>query len=147
MALTARPLTDHLSVAPQLEAADFQAAKQAGFKAIINNRPDGEEPGQLPAAEAAQIAAQLGLVYIHQPVTTPMLNGASAAAFADALAGAPVPVLAHCRSGTRSTILWSLAEAKAGTRSLDEILRAAADSGYDVAAYLPMMTELQRSSR
>lgn len=147
MALTARRLTDHLAVAPQLDAVDFQAAKQAGFKTIINNRPDGEDPGQLPAAEAAAIAAQFGLVYIHQPVTTPSLNGVSAQAFADALAEAPGPVLAHCRSGTRCTILWSLAEAKAGERPVDEILRIAGDAGYDIAAYRPMLTELQQSSR
>lgn len=134
MTVDFRPLVDGLSVAPQVTEADIQAAQAAGFRTIINNRPDGEEPGQLPSADAARIAGELGMTYIYLPATMPTLETV-VPAFAQALADAPGPVLAHCRSGTRSTILWALAEAKAGTLDRDAILRLAAAAGYDLSAY------------
>jgi len=134
MTLEFRPLVDGLSVAPQVTEADIRAAHAAGIRTIINNRPDGEEPGQLPSADAAALASSLGMTYINLPVTNLTLP-AAVPAFADALASAERPVLAHCRSGTRSTILWALAEAKAGLRTRDEILRIAAAAGYDLSGY------------
>ena len=146
MALQIRPLVDGIAVAPQIEAGDLVAIQAAGYRTIINNRPDGEEPGQLTAAEAGDLARSLGLVYIHQPVNGATLGHASAAAFAEAVAASPGPVLAHCRSGTRCTILWSLAEAKAGTRPIDEIFRLAAAAGYDISAYRPLLDQAAQKS-
>src|SRR5690606_33680251 len=65
-----RKLTDTLSVAPQLRLEDLQAARDAGFRTIINNRPDREEPGQPGSADMAQKAQELGLNYFHQPVVS-----------------------------------------------------------------------------
>ena len=144
MTVDFRPLVDGLSVAPQVTEADIRAAHAAGFRTIINNRPDGEEPGQLPSAEAARLATELGLSYVYLPATMPTLE-AVAPAFGQALAGSPGPVLAHCRSGTRSTILWALAEAKAGAHNPDAILRIAASAGYDLSAYAGMIAHYTHS--
>ncbi len=144
MALDVRPLVDGLSVSPQVTEQDIRDAHKAGFRTIINNRPDGEEPGQLSSAEAGQLARDLGLTYIYQPATGPTLE-LVAADFAGALDTAPGPILAHCRSGTRCTILWALAEAKAGTRDADTILRTAASAGYDLSAYAPLIARYPQS--
>jgi sulfide:quinone oxidoreductase len=146
MALEIRPLVDGIAVAPQIDLADIAAIQAAGYRTIINNRPDGEEAGQPTAADAGQFARSLGLVYIHQPVVGATLGHASAAAFAEAIAASPGPVLAHCRSGTRSTILWSLAEAKAGKLSIDEIFRVAASAGYDITGHRVMLDQAAQKS-
>ncbi|OYQ32540.1 TIGR01244 family protein [Niveispirillum lacus] len=144
MALDARPLVDGLSVSPQVTEQDIRDAHEAGFRTIINNRPDGEEPGQLSSAQAAEIARSLGLTYVYQPATGPTLEQV-ADAFGHVLATSPGPVLAHCRSGTRCTILWALAEAKAGSRDSEAILRAAASAGYDLSAYAPLIARYTQS--
>ncbi|MFV3129218.1 TIGR01244 family sulfur transferase [Niveispirillum sp. KHB5.9] len=144
MALDVHPLVDGLSVSPQVTEQDIRDAHIAGFRTIINNRPDGEEPGQLPSAEAARIARDLGLTYIYMPATGPTLDALSVD-FGRALATVPGPVLAHCRSGTRCTILWALAEAKAGTLDGDAILRTAASAGYDLSAHAPLIARYTQS--
>ncbi|MFY8092738.1 MAG: TIGR01244 family sulfur transferase [Niveispirillum sp.] len=144
MALDVRPLVDGLSVSPQVTEQDIRDAHSAGFRTIINNRPDGEEPGQLSSAQAGQLARELGLTYVYQPATGPTLERI-ADDFGRALTASPGPVLAHCRSGTRSTILWALAEAKAGSRDSEAILRIAASAGYDLSAYAPQIARYTQS--
>jgi sulfide:quinone oxidoreductase len=139
MALDIRPLVNGIAVAPQMALDDFAAIQAAGYRTIINNRPDGEDPGQPTAADAAERARALGLVYIHQPVTTATLGREAADAFAAVVAAATGPVLAHCRSGTRCTILWALAEAKAGALPIDEILQISRSAGYDISSYRPLL--------
>ncbi|TWB20823.1 uncharacterized protein (TIGR01244 family) [Nitrospirillum amazonense] len=141
--LTPRPLTDNLSVAPQIKEADFAQAKALGFRTIINNRPDGEEPGQLTSARGAELAKEAGLDYVYLPVNQSNLGPQTAAAFAEALAKLPGPVLAHCRSGTRSTILWSLGAAANGT-PVTEIIEAAGRQGYDLSPYAGALESLAR---
>lgn len=144
MALDVRPLVDGLSVSPQVTEQDIRDAHAAGFRTIINNRPDGEEPGQLSSAQAGALARELGMAYLYQPATGPTLE-LVAPDFGQALATSPGPVLAHCRSGTRCTILWALAEAKAGTRDGETILRTAADAGYDLSAYAGIIARYTQS--
>lgn len=144
MALDVRPLVDGLSVSPQVTEQDIRDAHEAGFRTIINNRPDGEEPGQLSSAQAGLLARSLGLVYVYQPATGPTLESL-ADEFGRTLTTAPGPILAHCRSGTRCTILWALAEAKAGKLDRDAILRKAAAAGYDLSAYTPQIDRYTQS--
>src|SRR5260370_17761746 len=73
-------LTDRVMVSPQIAAVDFAALARSGVRAIINNRPDGEEPGQLSSAEAAKLAAENGLAYHHIPITAATLSDAPAPA-------------------------------------------------------------------
>ena len=103
-------ITAKLSVAKQPAVEDFSALAAAGFTAIINNRPNGEEEGQ-PGSAAEQHAAQAaGLAYSHIPVTGPNITEADVRRFQSAVAGATGPVLGHCKSGTRSLMLWVIGE-------------------------------------
>ena len=102
-----------------------------GVATIVNNRPDGEEPGQ-PASDAIEAAAKAaGIDYRHIPVAGG-ISLPQIAQMADALAGAQGPVLAFCRSGTRSTFLWALARARLGDDA-DVLTEKAAAAGYDLS--------------
>lgn len=136
-----RPLTPAYAVAPQISLADVAAAKDAGFVLIVNNRPDGEEPGAPQGDAMAAAAADAGLGYVAIPVGHGGFSHVQIDALDAALAGAGGPVLAYCRSGTRSTHLWALARARAGD-DLDGLCVAAGKAGYDLSALRPMMDAL-----
>ncbi len=138
-------IDDNISVAGQLSPADLADAKRQGFALVINNRPDGEAPDQ-PAGDAlAKAAAAAGLDYLAIPVaggfSMPQVE-----AMATALAGAPGPVLAFCRSGTRSTNLWALASAARGGDPA-AIVAAAGAAGYDVSGLMPALRHLAAAPR
>ena len=102
-----------------------------GVATIINNRPDGEEPGQ-PSSDVIAAAAQAaGIDYRHIPVSGG-ISLPQVAQMADALAQAKGPVLAFCRSGTRSTYLWALARAQLGDDP-ETLFEQAAAAGYDLS--------------
>src|SRR5258705_4794132 len=118
--MSPKTLTDTLSVSPQLSPDDIDAAAATGFRTIINNRPDGEEPGQPRSADLAARAAAAGIAYAHIPVVPGQIGGDDIAAFGAALAAAQGKSLAFCRTGTRSTTLWALAQAR--HRTADDIV-------------------------
>jgi uncharacterized protein (TIGR01244 family) len=128
-------------VAPQIELADVAAAKAVGFAMIVNNRPDGEEPSAPQGDEMAAAAATEGMAYVAIPVGHAGFSHPQLDALDAALAGATGPVLAYCRSGTRSTHLWALARARAGD-NVDGLCEAAAAAGYDLSGLRPMMDAL-----
>src|SRR5208282_5999630 len=99
---TLAELAPGLSVAGKLDRSDIEALAEAGVRTIVNNRPDGEDQGQLPAAEARRIAESRGMAYHHIPVTAASLSRADVDAFAEVLKTAPTPIVAHCRAGPRS---------------------------------------------
>jgi uncharacterized protein (TIGR01244 family) len=127
------PLGPGLSTAGRLDRADIDALAVAGVRTIINNRPDGEDPGQLPAAEARRIAEAHGIAYLHIPITAATLSRTDVDAFAAALRDNAAPVVAHCRSGTRSTLLWALTRIRDGANSLS-LIADAAQHGIDIAS-------------
>ncbi len=130
-----RRVTDDFSVSPQIGVADVAAAKAQGFTAIINNRPDEEAPDQ-PAGAAIEAAAQAaGLTYVHIPVRG-MPGEAEVAAMRKAVEAAEGPVLAFCRSGTRSINTWSLGQAASGARGRSELVGLGRDAGYDLSGLL-----------
>jgi uncharacterized protein (TIGR01244 family) len=133
-------LTDTVAVAGQLSPADLAEAKRQGFALVVNNRPDGEAPDQPAGAEMAAAAAANGLAYRAIPVAGG-LSMPQVEAMAAALAEAGGPVLAFCRSGTRSTNLWALAEATRGGDP-EAIVASAAAGGYDVSALMPALRQL-----
>lgn len=138
---TIRRINDRISVAPQIDAADIAELKQAGFVAIVNNRPDDEETGQ-PAGDAIRAAAEAaGMAYTAIPITHAGFSLPQVEAMAGALAAADGPVLAYCRSGTRSCNLWALAEARGGGDA-DAIIDAGAGAGYDLSAIRPLLDQL-----
>ena len=129
--MDARALSPKISVAPQITADDIAKAKAAGFRAIICNRPDGEAADQPVFAEIEAAAKKAGLETRYIPIVAGKVSDEDAATFGKALIELPGPVLAYCRTGTRSATLWSLA--MAGEKPLPEILQAAKGAGYDMA--------------
>ncbi len=105
-----RQLSDHVCVAAQLDPAAMAWAAQAGFKSVINNRPDFEGGAEQPTSAAMQAAAlAAGLEYAFLPVAPSMQTPQEIARFAELLNELPKPVLAFCRSGTRSSKLHQAA--------------------------------------
>ncbi|MFN3515863.1 MAG: TIGR01244 family sulfur transferase [Novosphingobium sp.] len=126
-----RQLTDRVFVSPQIGLAEVAEAAKSGIGLIINNRPEGESEDQVPGADIAAAARAAGIGYVAIPVTHAGFSQPQIAAMRAALDGAEGKVLAYCRSGTRSALLWALAEASAG-RSPDELAASAAAAGYDL---------------
>ena len=126
-----RTLDPSISVFGQIEPEDVVAAKTQGFTAIINNRPDNEQPGQPAGAEIEAAAKAAGLDYVAIPVDHSGFNAGQIAAMAEALGQASGPVLAFCRSGTRSTFLWALARHSLGDEG-EALIAKAAGAGYDL---------------
>ena len=126
-----RKLTDRVLASPQIEVADVAAAAAQGVTLIVNNRPEGESDDQTPGAEIEAAARAAGLGYVAIPVTHAGFSEAQVKAMAEALAGTEGGVLAYCRSGTRSTLLWALAESSRGVDP-DALARQAAQAGYDI---------------
>lgn len=127
-----RQVSDTLFVSPQLAPEDLSVAKASGIKTVICNRPDHEHgPDQATIAEMQDAAESLGLTFLALPFSgapSPEI-AAQQAALIDA---ADKPVLAYCRSGTRSITAWALSQSGQGQR--DKILQSAAAAGYDLTS-------------
>jgi uncharacterized protein (TIGR01244 family) len=126
-----RQVTPDFSVAGQMDATDVARAAELGFKTIVNNRPDREQPNQPSGAEIKAAAEALGLTYRSLPYAGQTPPGVVAET-AMLLEQASAPVLAYCRTGTRSIKAWALAMALSGTIRPDEIIAMAARAGYDL---------------
>jgi sulfide:quinone oxidoreductase len=130
-------LTPDVSVAPQVEADDLETIKAMGFRSIINNRPDQESAQQPGNDVIADKAAALGLDYRFIPVISGSFNDEDVAEFRKALDEMEGPILAFCRSGTRSSVMWALANA--GRMPAREIIQAAGNAGFDLSALQPRL--------
>ena len=128
--MDSKQLTSQLHVASQITKEDISAIAAQGFKVILNNRPDGEGEGQPLAAEIEAEAKAHGLQYIYQPVVGTAISDENAEEFGNNIANNDGPVFAHCRTGTRCTILWMLSQAK--NQSADDLLATAAKAGYSL---------------
>ena len=137
-----RKLTDNIYASPQITLQDVAEAAAMGVKMIINNRPEGESDDQVPGAEIEAAARAAGMDYVAIPVTHSGFSEPQVVAMAKALEGADGPVLAYCRSGTRSTLLWALSEASQGGDP-DALTNMAAKAGYDVSPVRPLMDMLK----
>ncbi len=127
-----RQIDERMLVSGQIQPGDVQAAADAGVTMIVNNRPDGEQPGQPAGAEIEAAARAAGLDYRHIPVAGG-LSPDLVEAMAEALGAAEGKVLGFCAAGTRSTYLWALARLKAGA-DVEEIIAKAGAVGYDLSA-------------
>jgi uncharacterized protein (TIGR01244 family) len=141
-----REVTPSFWASPQIGLADVAEAQARGMTLIINNRPEGEAEDQIPGAEIEAAARAAGLNYVAVPVSHAGFSEQQVHAMAAALAGASGPVLAYCRSGTRSTLLWALAQAEGG-HAPDEIAAEAARAGYDIAPIRPLVDRLAARAR
>lgn len=136
-----RQLSASVYAAPQIGLPEVAEAARLGIALIINNRPEDESPDQVPGPEIEAAARAAGIAYVAIPVTHAGFSEPQVTAMADAMAAATGPVLAYCRSGTRSTLLWSLAEASKGA-SPAELAEAAAGAGYDLTPVRPLLDML-----
>lgn len=140
--MTFTPLTDSVFVSPQISVHDVRAAHELGVTLIINNRPEGEADDQVAGNVIEAAARAAGMNYVAIPVTHTGFSQPQVDAMEQALDSALGSVLAYCRSGTRSTLLWALAESKSGADP-DELTEIAAEAGYDVSPVRPLMDMLK----
>lgn len=133
-----RQLSDSMLASPQIEVADIELAKAQGVTLIVNNRPEGESDDQTPGADIESAARSAGIDYVAIPIGQSGFSEPQVAALDEAIASTDGKVLGYCRSGTRSTFLWSLAKVRSGAMP-DEVAAAAERAGYDVTPIRPVM--------
>ena len=127
-----KALTTNISISPQVLVNEMEAVAQAGFKAIICNRPDGEGPDQPSFKEIEAAAEHYGLQARYLPAETGKVSDQDGRTFGQLLHSLPSPILAYCRTGMRSTTMWALSQA--GTMPLPQILEAGQKIGFDLKA-------------
>ncbi|MDP5292027.1 TIGR01244 family sulfur transferase [Oceanimonas sp. CHS3-5] len=134
-----RQVTPDFAVADQVTADDLPRLKELGYNTLICNRPDGETAGQ-PAAEAlAEQAHAEGFNWAWIPISSGNFTEQAITDFGAALARHPQPVLAFCRTGTRSITLWALS--RASQQPAAELLQQCAAAGYDLSAHSERLNE------
>lgn len=134
-----RKIDDDISVASQVSVEDVAEAARLGFRTLIANRPDREEPGQPAMADIERAALEHGMTWIYQPVESGNILDQDVDAFAPVLDSAEKPILAFCRSGTRCSILWALSSAR--HTPIEPILARAGLAGYDLRALRPRLQQ------
>ena len=132
-------VSDTFSVSPQLETRDMRGLADAGFDAVICNRPDGEEPGQPTVASMREAAEAAGLAFHHIPVSGGEFPPVAIEAFAKIREGADGKVLAFCRTGTRSITLDALANVE--NETADDRINRAQRAGYDLSGLRDRLAE------
>ena len=124
-------ITPLFAVTSELGSGDFAKLARRGIKSVLSNRPDGEESGQMLAKREAALAWQAGLTFRHVPaVKHELFTDSVVEAMADALGELEGPVVAHCKSGLRSAIVWAAASAR--SQSVDCVLLALEKAGFDL---------------
>ena len=140
-------LAPHVAVCGQLKPDDLAGLAKRGFRAIVNNRPDGEAwIGQPKAARLDEAAAEAGIASHHITFTMPTLTAEHARHFNAVLDGAEGPVLVFCASGFRSALLWAIARAARG-ESIDDLLKAAAAAGQPLDKHRETIARLAAEAR
>lgn len=140
-----RKLTDDVLVSPQIDLAAVAEAAKAGVTLIVNNRPEGESDDQTSGPAIEREARSAGMDYVAIPVTHSGFSQPQVEMMVDALGRTSGKVLAYCRSGTRSTLLWALAESSQGADP-DVLTGIAADAGYDLSPIRPLMDMLKANA-
>ena len=134
-----KTINSQLGVSPQIQPGEVAAIAAAGYRSIICNRPDGEEAGQPPAAAIAEAAQRHKIGFAHIPVVSGQMTGTDAMLMANALAELPSPVLAYCRSGSRSEKLAAMAaerQPRGGVAAYDIVIVGGGSAGIATAASL-----------
>lgn len=126
-----REVIPDFSVAAQLSVEDIKRAAENGFKTIVKNRPENEEPGQPSEAEIKAATEAAGMTYRSLPFAGPPPPGV-VSEMATLIEETQGPILAYCRSGRRSVMAWAMAQALAGARTPDEIIALTGRAGYDL---------------
>ena len=140
-----RQVTDKVIVSPQISTGCIDDAAALGVTLIINNRPDGEEAGQPTNEELSSYAESQGIKWAFIPVNSGQLTMEGIESMSFALRDSE-KILAYCRTGTRSCNLWGLAEAYTAHSSVENIVKHAADAGYDLSGMIPTMEHLHNNA-
>ncbi|MDO5705957.1 MAG: TIGR01244 family sulfur transferase [Paracoccus sp. (in: a-proteobacteria)] len=139
-----RQLTPDLAVSPQIMPEDVPALAEAGFKVLVNNRPDAETTPDHDSRAMRAAAEAAGMQYHYIPFSPGQITPEMITDYAAAISG-PKPVIAYCRSGNRSTVLWGLTQA--GRLSEGEIMETASRAGYDLTSARPLIASLAGNGR
>lgn len=131
-------------VAPQITAADVKDAAEMGVSLIINNRPDNEEPRQPSGAEIEAAARELGINYCAIPIGRAGISADQLDELAEKIESAEGPILAFCRSGTRSTVLRAFVKAREGA-PVSDLVSEARQAGYDLGSMRSALEAIARS--
>ena len=137
-----RPLSPTFAVSPQIGVEDIPAIVAAGYTTIICNRPDAEVPPSHQAQAIGAAATAAGLNFIVKPVTHQGLNMELIADQKANMDAADGPILAYCASGTRSSIVWSFAQA--GEMPTSDIIAATSAAGYDLGGMGPQIDAIAK---
>lgn len=132
-----RKIDDQITVAPQISVADVEEIARLGFKTLVANRPDHEEPGQPEMSDIEAAARAHGLEWVYLPVQSGHITDDDVDRFAPMIQEVDKPVLAFCRSGTRCTVLWALSSAR--TAPASDIVNKARNAGYDISGLGPRL--------
>ncbi len=138
-----RTIAPGLAVTKQPDRHEIEELAQRGFRTIINNRPDAEEPGQWPPDQEKAEAERHGLSYVHLPVTISSISADDVEAFRQAVQESPKPIVAHCKSGGRSYLLWAAGEALVGARDPAGLVQEAAEAGYKLDSLPALVARLK----
>ncbi|MFC0219955.1 uncharacterized protein (TIGR01244 family) [Pseudochelatococcus lubricantis] len=133
-------INERLAVSEQISPRNIAPLARAGYTAIINNRPDREALLQPGADAIAAAASREGLACIHLPVTGPDITEETVRAFQQALAASSGPVLAFCRTGARSLILWAIGEVLDGRMRKEDLIPFGAERGFDLSRAVDWLT-------
>ncbi len=133
-----RPITPEYAVAPQIFPEDIAAIAAAGYKSVMCNRPDGEEFGQPDFHAISEAAEAAGLDVRWVPIVNGMLRPDDVDAFKSALDELPQPLLAYCRTGTRCTMMWTMA--MHGHVPDADLLKLTTEAGYDMRGLIGQMS-------
>lgn len=132
-----RKITDKYHVSPQIAVEDIPALQAAGVTDVICNRPDGEVPIPLQAAAIGAAVEAAGMTFHVLPLTHQTMTPENIGRQFELVDAAKGPVLAYCASGTRCTVVWALSQA--GSMPVEDILKNAAEAGYDLAGLAPTL--------
>jgi len=127
-----KQINDRLWISPQIETGAISSLKEKGFAGIVNNRPDGEEPRQPPAETNRAEAEAHGLNYTHIPIVPGQISEEQVRKFQKALEESEGPVIAHCKTGTRSATLFAIGEVMDGRMSRTDVTQLGRKVGVDL---------------
>jgi sulfide:quinone oxidoreductase len=130
-------LTPNVTVLAQPTAEEVEQLAERGYRSIIGNRPEGETPDQPAWTELKAAATRHGMEAVQIPVVANAISARDVQQFRVALERLPKPIAAFCRTGTRSALLWALAN-EAGLTA-DERIRIAATEGCDLEPFRPVI--------
>lgn len=132
-----KPLTADLSVTSQIMPEDLVELAAAGYRSIISNRPDEESPDQPDWSTIKAAATRHGMEARAIPVVANQISDTDVDKFREAYRLLPKPIAAFCRTGTRSALLWALANE--ANLSVEERMTIAGDQGYDLTPFRPRL--------